>query len=237
MEMGRQMLQVGFMLCLVLGIGGYLAPFLTGYANEPACDPNKFSMRGCGPVSMMIHGLAGLIILGSFAVESHYPVVGAGMRGWTALVYLCVFGKLYRFPRKRSAQAWLFWLACWMVPTGLLAPFFWPDYRIAGLHLLFIGGFSLMIYSFGLLVVLSHGADAALLQGRLIPLWSVGAAVMIAAILRFVADVDAWHYKMWIHAASGTWVLAAAFWLIYVFPKLWRAPQPEFLIGHGKIGS
>jgi len=45
MEVGRQMLQVGFVLCLVLGIAGYLAPFLMGYAADPSCDPQATPIR------------------------------------------------------------------------------------------------------------------------------------------------------------------------------------------------
>ena len=81
-----------------------------------------------------------------------------------------------------------------------------------------------MIFSFGLLVVLSHGAQASLLNGKLIPLRVVGISVLLAMVMRVIADVDAWHYQMWIHIASSTWVLAAAFWLIYIFPKLWTPP-------------
>ncbi len=45
------------------------------------------------------------------------------------------------------------------------------------------------------------------------------------------ADLDAWHNRSWLHIASGTWVLAAALWLIYVFPKLYRIPpsEPKYL--------
>ena len=82
-----------------------------------------------------------------------------------------------------------------------------------------------MIFSFGLLVVLTHGSEAQLLMGPLLPLKIVGATVLAAAGLRYAADMDAWHYQTWIHAASGAWVLAAGLWLTYIFPKLWRAPM------------
>ena len=84
-----------------------------------------------------------------------------------------------------------------------------------------------MIFSFGLLVILSHGAEAQLLMGRLIPLKIVGSGILLAAAARYVADVDAWRYQTWIHVASGLWVLAAGFWVVYIFPKLWRPPLNE----------
>jgi uncharacterized protein involved in response to NO len=166
----------------------------------------------------------GILIAASFLIEPHHASWAAGLRAVTVLVHLNVFARIYRPPRKKTAYSFFFWIACWMVTLGLWAAFLWPDYRIAGLHLIFIGGFSLMIFSFGLLVILSHGADAELLNGRLIPLKIVGISILIAAALRYTADVDAWHYKIWIHAASGMWVVAAGFWLIYIFPKLWSSP-------------
>ncbi len=224
MEIGRQMLQIGFLLCLVLGIAGYLAPFLMGYAGDPSCDPNVSPLRGIGPMAVSLHGLVGLVIGASFFIEPHHASWSAGLRAFVALAELCLFARIYRPLRKKTGFSFFFWVACWMVPLGLLTVFFWPDYRIAGLHVLFIAGFSLMIFSFGLMVVLSHGAEAQLLNGSLIPLKVVGVTVLLAAAMRYVADIDAWHYKMWIHSASGTWVLAAGFWLIYIFPKLWRPP-------------
>jgi uncharacterized protein involved in response to NO len=227
MEAGRQMLQVGFLLCLVLGIAGYLAPFLTGYAGDPSCDPGVTPLRGINPVSVLFHSAAGALIATSFLYEAHRPAWATGVRAIVALMHLAIFGRIYRPLRKKTTYAFFFWIACWMVLAGLWAVYLWPDYRLAGLHLMFIGGFSLMIFSFGLMVILSHGAEAQLLMGPLLPLKIVGTAVLLAAAFRYAADVDGWRYKTWIHAASGTWVLAALLWLGYIFPKLWRIPLEE----------
>ncbi len=224
MEIGRQMLQIGFLLCLVLGIAGYLAPFLMGYASDPSCDPGVTPLRGTGPLAIFFHTLTGSLILSSFFLEIHHARFAAGLRAFIVLFHLNAFARIYRSVQKKAAYVYFFWIACWMVPTGLSAVFLRPDLRLAGLHLIFIGGFSLMIFSFALMVVLSHGAEAALLNGRLIPLKVVGVSVLSAMVMRYLADLDAWHYKMWIHSASGMWVVAAGFWLIYVFPKLWRQP-------------
>jgi uncharacterized protein involved in response to NO len=223
-EVGRQVLQIGFLLCLVLGVAGYLAPFQMGYAGDPSCDPNVSPLRGINPASLSFHALAGTLIAASFFIEPHHAVQAARLRAGVALIHLGVFARIYRPLRMKRTHTFFFWLACCMVPVGLAAACFGPDYRIAALHLVFISGFSLMIFSFGLMVVLSHGAEAPLLSGPLIPLRIVGVAVFLAAPMRGAADVDAWHNRLWLQAASGTWLLAASFWLGYVFPKLWRIP-------------
>jgi alcohol dehydrogenase YqhD (iron-dependent ADH family) len=65
------------------------------------------------------------------------------------------------------------------------------------------------------------------LNKRLTAMNLLWAAVFIAGVLRATADIDAWNFKRWIHFSSGLWVVAAAAWLVIVFPKLWRAPAAE----------
>ena len=225
MEIGRQMLQIGFMLSLVLGIAGYLAPFLMGYASDPSCDPQESPIRGTGIGPLLFHGLSGALIMLSFIpMTTSGARAGAFVRAGVAFVHLMVFAKIARPVRNKRAYVYFFWISCWMIFFGLLGAALWPDLRIACLHLIFISGFSLMIFSFGLMVVLSHGAQAELLNSRLIPLKIAGVAVLVAAGLRVTADIDAWNNRLWLHMASGTWVLAAGLWLIYIFPKLYRIP-------------
>jgi hypothetical protein len=135
-----------------------------------------------------------------------------------------LFAKIARPVRNKRAYVYFFWISCWLMLFGLLGAALWPDLRIANLHFLFISGFSLMIFSFGLMVVLSHGAQADLLNSRLITLKIVGIAVLAAAAMRVTADIDAWNNRLWLQMASGTWVFAAGLWLAYVFPKLYRIP-------------
>ena len=77
-----------------------------------------------------------------------------------------------------------------MVLAGLWAVFLWPDYRLAGLHLIFIGGFSLMIFSFGLVfqlpVVTSLMARVGLLSSQALRekrKWAIVIAFVVAAVL------------------------------------------------------
>jgi uncharacterized protein involved in response to NO len=224
MEIGRQMLQVGFLLCLVLGIAGYLAPFLMGYAADPSCDPDVTPIRRANQWTFLFHGMTGFLIIASFIREPWHPRISLWTRALAVLLHLNWFARVYRPILKKRTYVYFFWIASWMVPLGLLSVAIWPEYRLVGLHILFIGGYSLMIFSFALIVILSHGAQAYLLNTRLVPLWIVGTAVLAAMVMRGAADLDAWRYQIWIHLASGTWVLADAFWLVYVFPKLWRIP-------------
>ncbi len=225
---GQEMLQTGFLLCLVLGIAGYLAPFLTGYAADPAKNPSMSPLRSMNKGSMVFHAFTGALIFGSFLLPTRDFRATLFVRAIAATAHFLAFGRIYLFPLKKAAHALFFWIACWMVVLGLWATALWPDNHIAMEHIMFIGGFSLMIFSFGSLIVLTHSAQASLLNGKLITLKVVGFLVLTAMALRVTADLDAWNYKRWIHFASGFWWLAALVWLIYILPKLWRVPAVEF---------
>lgn len=224
-EVGRQMGQTGFLLCMVLGVTGFLAPFLMGYGGEElgVKTPSR-PWRKDKLLVRTLHGLTGLALLSSFLMEPFAVRTALVLRASVVSLHLALFARIARLFRKKHAYVVFFYLACWMVPIGLWFGALWPAYRIAGLHILFIGGFSLMIFSFGTLVVLSHSAQAPLLTEPLCPLKVIGGLVLLAMILRVTADLEGWHYQRWIHVASTAWLLAALTWLFYILPKLWLNP-------------
>ena len=219
-SVGRQMIQVGFLLCMVLGISAKLAPFLMGYTDDPGCEDETRMFCLSRRSEIIAHGFSGLLILASFFLEPTFQRLSFGMRAAVATIHLIFFAKIVRPLRKRTATIFFFWLSCWMVPLGLWLAFFLPQYRVASLHVVFIGGFSLMIFSFGLLVVLSHSRRAALLNGKLWALKSIGGMVLIALGFRVAADFFPAKYMAFLHNASGFWVLAALVWLFYAVPKM-----------------
>ena len=219
-SVGRQMVQVGFLLCMVLGITAKLAPFLTGYTDDPGCDEGRG--RFCLPRSSEIitHGVTGALLLFSFFLEPYWPRLAFGLRATLATLHLLLFAKIGRPLRKKTATIVFFWISCWMIPLGFWLAFFLPQYRVAALHVVFIGGFSLMIFSFGMLVVLSHSGKAALLNGKLWALKTVGVMALLALGFRLSADFVPNGYMVFLHSASGFWIVGALIWLLYAIPKM-----------------
>ena len=58
-------------------------------------------------------------------------------------------------------------LALLALVVGLIFPIFWPGQRIAGLHVVFLGGFSLITFTVATRVVLGHSGNEALFETRL----------------------------------------------------------------------
>lgn len=219
-SVGRQMVQVGFLLCMVLGVTAKLAPFLMGYTNDPGCEDGAKIFCLSRPSEIAVHGLSGFLIMASFFIEPMFQRVALGVRAAVVAVHLIWFAKIGRTLRKRTATIFFFWLSCWMIPLGLILMSLFPQYRVALLHVVFVGGFSLMIFSFGMLVVLSHSGKAALLNGKLWALKSVGIMAVIALGFRLLADFFPNRYMLFLHNASGFWVVAAVVWLLYAIPKM-----------------
>lgn len=223
---GRQMVQVGFLLCMVLGITGKLAPFLMGYTESPEKESNK-SEASIQAKDILVHGLAGILLFFTFFLEPHFYRLAWGIRAVVSTAHLLMFAKIGRPLRKKTTIMLFFFISCWMIPIGLWTGFFFPHLRIAALHIIFLGGFSLMIFSFGLLIVLSHSGKAQRLNTTLVPLRIIGTFVVAAMLVRFAADLWPSKFDLLIHLSSGTWVLAALFWGGYVLPITFASPNPQ----------
>ncbi|MCG3203619.1 MAG: hypothetical protein KCHDKBKB_00290 [Elusimicrobia bacterium] len=219
-SIGRQMVQVGFLLCMVLGVTGKLAPFLLGYTDDPEKSTELRGVWTRGPWAVLAHGLTGLGIMVSFMLGFIHPWGSAVMRALIVTIHLVLFARIARPLKKKTTLMFLFHLSCWMVPLGLWAGVLWPAYRIASLHVLFIGGYSLMIFSFGTLIVLSHSMKASLINGRLISLRVIGGLVLISLVFRLFSELVPFRYKGFIHTSSGLWVLAVLIWGAVVSPAM-----------------
>ena len=63
----------------------------------------------------------------------------------------------WKLPLAKTTLAWCVWVANLLTLVGLWLAAFIPAYRIDMLHVMFIGGFTLLILAVGMRVTLSHG--------------------------------------------------------------------------------
>lgn len=102
-----------------------------------------------------------------------------------------------------------------------------PRHRVGILHLAFLGGLSLMTFSVGTMVVLSHADQAALLRR---PLWvfhPVQWGVLGAVAARLAAEIQPAFYFQWLAVASVSWLAAALSWLTFALPHVVRPVPAE----------
>lgn len=224
LRLANLLLYQGLLLPPVLGIGSFLFPrILGGSFGEPA-TPQETRIK-------LIRALlaAGLIV-GSFFVETAgAPVAGCLLRAVTCVVYL---GSEIRWRRtdgdepRGSLTTGLYW-ALGTGLAGLIAAAVAYQWHVGLEHLLYVGGFGLLMLIVASRVLFGHSGDLAGFSRRSwVPRTLTGLAV-IAATTRASADI--WpritvsHHKY----AAWAWALAALLWLIWHARRFVRREMPD----------
>lgn len=217
-NLGRLMVEQGVFLCLAVGIGGLVLPLMAG-----APPPTDLGASPREAWKALKYGSAGAAIFTSLLLEQvGFERGGPLLRAMVVAIGLGLGGGAWRPPAKAGVHRKLVWLATWLMPVGLIVSALWPDYRVPALHILFIGGFSLMAFGVATHVALSHLNMEQLALGRPPAVIILGAAFMIALFARFAADASN-TYFLHLGWAAVVWILGSAVWLIFFGPKLMRS--------------
>jgi uncharacterized protein involved in response to NO len=216
-QLGSLMLNEGFVLCPILGVGAFFFPKLLGGAKpEP---PDLRIATALWIKRAVIAALTALTIWISFVLEAlGWIRVAAVVRGLTTLIYLVRQGHLLEKPSGPPFLARCFRLGGLLLVAGLFLPVILPGYRVASMHLIFIGGFSVILFTVSTRVVIGHAGQSHLFRKRLRFLMSALALLIIAMVARVGADFVAARNSHLVYAAL-IWLLAAIVWLVALGPK------------------
>jgi hypothetical protein len=192
---------------LVLGTGGLLVPAITR-----GVDPTSAPQR----LPAGVHLALGLVYAASFWADALLSLqVGFGVRFLVVLVVLLAI-RAYLRPTIPGFHRRLVFLAVWMLPLDLIVALA-PEYRRAGLHVVFIGCFALLVFAVSTHVVLSHGARPEQLHGRPWQLVAAAALLALALCARVLVDVDPARTATWIAIAGASFLCGTIFWAALVF--------------------
>ena len=217
-QLGSALLNTGFVLFPVLGAGAFLLRRFLGL-DEGDDAPAMRAPSPAWSAQARWFGLVGLTIVASFILEAFDAArLAGGLRALAITAYVSTAMPV--FTRSRS------FLACCLI-LGLLAlvlaPIWlavFPFRPVAGLHILFIGGFSVIVFTVGTRVIFGHGGQAHLL-GRRLPFLLVVLILLILSLLtrlsaEFVDQSRAEHLVL----AAAMWLGAALVWGWRVVPHL-----------------
>jgi len=93
---------------------------------------------------------------------------------------------------------------------------------VPALHILFIGGFSLMAFGVATHVSLGHLNLEQLALGRPPAVIALGGTFILALLIRVAADASD-TYLTHLGWAAGIWIVGSGIWLIFFGPKLMRS--------------
>ena len=215
---GRLLVEQGVFLCFAVGIGGLVLPLMGG--TPPPAD------LGSSPKERwraLAYGFAGLLIFTSLLLEQRgWTQGGPLLRAAVVVIGFTLGGRAWRVPGKPGLHRRLVWLAVWCMPIGLFISGLWPDYRVAALHILFIGGFALMAFGVATHVALSHVVELEPLALGSHPAVAVlGVTFLLALLARLAADVSN-NYFDHLGWAAAMWLVGSGVWLAFFGPKFLR---------------
>jgi uncharacterized protein involved in response to NO len=206
------LLYQGLLLPPVLGIGSFIFPRMLGGDFGGAASPQEMRTKRARTIA------AAVLLVGSFFIEAFgSPLASYGVRAITAAAYLFIeirWRKTDSDPPRGSLAAGM----KWSLVTGFcglaLSGFYYPQH-ISIEHLLYIGGFGLMILVVASRVLFGHSGDLAGFAKRS---WFVRFLIflgILAATTRmtpaFVPQVMVSHHQY----AAWTWALLVVLWLVW----------------------
>lgn len=213
--LGLLLVEQGVFLCFVAGVGSLILPLMAGAPPPRDLDASPRESR-----KALAYAAVGAVLFGSFLLE-HWGWSRGGplLRAVAVASSLGFGGGAGRLPAKPGLHRLLVWAAVWLMPAGLAASALWPDYRVPALHVLFIGGFSLMAFGVATHVTLSHlGAESeALTSPRAIA--GLGGLFLLALVTRLAADLGDTYFEH-LGWAAAFWLAGAGMWLAYLGPRL-----------------
>lgn len=206
------LLYQGLLLPPVLGIGSFLFPrILGGDFGEPATsvERRRSLLRAAGTA---------LLLVASFFLEAlGSATLGRALRAASALGYLWVEvswrGRAGAPPRGTLAKG--LFVALGLGLAGIALPAFAPARSVPLEHLLYAGGFGLLIMIVGSRVLFGHGGT---LEDFARPSWIARllvSFVTLAAATRAVADFLPSTQVTHLLWAAWVWIAAAILWLVW----------------------
>lgn len=214
-DIGQRLALQAMVAGLVMGIGGLLLPVLT-----------RRSAAGAQRLPRWAHIVAALVFWASYPLEVASVPAAFAVRAAVAGLVLVWGAELWRLPEQRGLQVWLAWLGAWALPLGHALVAVLPQYRVAGLHLVFLGCFGALVFAIGAHVTYSHGNRSELLRqpwyrSRLTP---AALALAVALVARLALDVSGTLYLVTMGIAAVAFCAAALGWLWAVLPVALRPP-------------
>ncbi|MDO8580066.1 MAG: NnrS family protein [Candidatus Omnitrophota bacterium] len=245
LKVGRPMMEQGFLMSIVLGIGGFLIPRILGtYQAQSsggccggcACSAKKISAT---KKAVVFHLICAGVLFASFWLQGlEWTRLSYVFQGMVATAEFLWTRTLPKYPRDAGFYGKLSWVSCWMIVVGLWGAAVFPKYSIEMLHITFIGGFSLMTFAIATMVVLSHGGEAEQLKKPIWVLWVVLGAILFTLFKRLAVIFFPGAFFKMLGIASSAWIIGALVWLIYIFPRLFYIPrEDEFQKMHKEAGQ
>jgi len=219
-EFSKRLLYEAFLLLPIMGVGAFLMPRFFSLPSTQVFPESVTLPEGWLPRAKFAV-MCGGIVLASFMVELLlYPSIGYAMRAFAVVLYIFREVPVYKAKFSKSALAWALRVALVCIPLGYSMLALFPEKRLTLMHIVLIGGFSVLTFTIASRVVLGHSGQDHLFRLPLKSIASMAGLFLIALATRVSADwmpeVRLTHYAY----AALTWVTAVLVWSIWILPGI-----------------
>jgi uncharacterized protein involved in response to NO len=218
-QFGSLLLNEGFVLFPILGVGAFFFPKLLGGAKPEPADLNI--AISLWKKRALIAALTGVVIWISFVLEAlEWTRTAAVVRGSAVLFYFALQGHLFERPSGPPFLAHCFRFGAVLLIVAFFFPLALPTYRLANMHLAFIGGFTIILFTVSTRVILGHSGYTHLFQKRLYFLIVALVLLIVTMLARVGADFFPPERNSHLVYAALIWLMATAIWAWALLPKL-----------------
>lgn len=212
---GSNLLNQGLLLLLILGISPFFLRRLLGSPQDDSSESRSLP-AGWFPQAGVALGTGSLVIASFLLDIFNFPKLAGWMRVAVCSVYL-----IARLPFRGSnflGNCLRFGIVS--ILAGLMIVAIMPNYRLAAWHVIFITGFSFMVFTVATRVIFGHSGNAALIRKRM-PFFLVTAVLLFIAMLsRVTADFTLQARDIHLVVAAILWLVASLIWMAKVIPKV-----------------
>jgi uncharacterized protein involved in response to NO len=210
---GKRLLTEGMTLLLVLGVGGFLGPRLLGIAKLDLIKVEGISSPKREIPFRTLYIAAGAVILLSIILEHVLMLEWMNfVRVIAATFVIALTLQPWKLPLAKTTLAWCVWVAILLTLAGLWLAALMPMYRIDMLHVMFIGGFTLLILAVGMRVTLSHGGHGLEPERKNWPLRMALILGSLSIVSRIAAPFNPDAFSSHLAYASILLMLALLIW-------------------------
>lgn len=212
----------GAIMAIILGVGGRLIPGILGWQEIVSTQRAQYeSPKSFVSVIPLDVWVCVLVFIASFFLEPVLPLQLCFLiRAIVTLYFGVRYWSILKIPRTKSFLTFSIWPCCWCLALGYFLPAIWIGASVHALHLLFIGGFSLLTLLISTRVIFAHSGAGTEIEKTTRSISVFTALILFAMVTRVTAILWPQIYLDHLGYAALVWVLALFTWLWIVLPKL-----------------
>jgi hypothetical protein len=220
--LGRLLLNQGYLLLPIMGVGAFLLPRFFSLPNRQSLD-ESLTLTPEWKRRAGFAFLCGLAVIVSFVLESIGILrLGYGLRAAAVLFYFSREVPVHRAGFGGGTLALGLRIALFSIPFGFILMALWPADIFSFLHVVFITGYSLLTLIVASRVILGHSGQSEKFKAALWPVRILAACLTVAMLTRVTADwvptVRMEHYAY----AALIWTTGVLVWAATLLPSVRR---------------